>query len=65
MTFTSGSTVECFLDLGLDIPETTKIASIGPVTTEAIEENQLIVDIEAEDSTIPGLVKAVLKLAGK
>ena len=65
VTFTSGSTVECFLDLGLDIPEITKIASIGPVTTEAIEENQLIVDIEAEDSTIPGLVKAVLKLAGK
>ncbi|MEM7697647.1 MAG: uroporphyrinogen-III C-methyltransferase [Verrucomicrobiota bacterium] len=63
ITFTSSSTVECFLDLGLDIPRETKIASIGPITSESIEENGHIVAVEAEPSTIPGLVRAVRSLA--
>ncbi|NNE92259.1 MAG: uroporphyrinogen-III C-methyltransferase [Verrucomicrobiales bacterium] len=63
ITFTSSSTVDGFLDLGLDIPESTRIASIGPITSETIEENQLVVDAEAEAHDIPGLIAAVLKLA--
>jgi uroporphyrinogen III methyltransferase/synthase len=63
ITFTSASTVECFLDLGLSIPEGCKIVSIGPVTSEAVEENGYRIDLEAKDHDIPGLVEAVLKLA--
>jgi uroporphyrinogen III methyltransferase/synthase len=62
ITFTSASTVECFLDLGLSIPERCMIASIGPVTSEAVEENGYTVDLEAKEHDIPGLVAAVLKL---
>ncbi len=64
ITFTSASTVESFLDLGLSIPDGCRIASIGPVTSEAIIENGYKPDIEAKDHDIPGLVAAVLKLAG-
>lgn len=63
ITFTSASTVECFLDLGLSIPDDCRIASIGPVTSEAVVENGYEVDLEAEDHDIPGLVAAVLELA--
>ncbi len=63
ITFTSASTVECFLDLGLSIPEGCRIASIGPVTSAAIAENGYQPDAEAKDHHIPGLVEAVLKLA--
>ncbi len=63
ITFTSGSTVDNFLDLGLDIPESTMIASIGPVTSAVIEENGYQVDCEAEAHDIPGLVAAVEVLA--
>jgi uroporphyrinogen III methyltransferase/synthase len=63
ITFTSASTVECFLDLGLSIPEGCRIASIGPVTSEAVVENGYEVDLEADEHDIPGLVAAVLELA--
>ncbi len=63
ITFTSGSTVDSFLDLGLDIPDSTMIASIGPITSAVIEENGYSVDCEAETHDIPGLVAAVEVLA--
>lgn len=63
ITFTSASTVECFLDLGLSIPEGCKIVTIGPVTSEAVEENGYRIDLEAKEHDIPGLVDAVVKLA--
>ena len=63
ITFTSASTVEGFLDLGLSIPEGCRIASIGPITSEAVVENGYTVDIEAAQHDIPGLVAAVVKLA--
>ena len=63
ITFTSASTVECFLDLGLTIPDETAIASIGPVTSEALVENGYEADLEAKTSDIPGLIAAVVKLA--
>jgi len=63
ITFTSASTVESFLDLGLSIPDGTRIASIGPVTSEAVVENGYEVACEASSSDIPGLVAAVVAIA--
>lgn len=59
VTFTSGSTVEHFLALNLPLPEGIKVASIGPVTSDAARKHGLTVDVEAESSTIAGLVQAV------
>ncbi len=59
ITFTSSSTVECFFELGLELPKGIKIASIGPVTTTTLRERGLTVDIEAKEYSIPGLVKAI------
>ncbi len=59
ITFTSASTVECFLDLNVALPPGTKIASIGPVTSDTIQKRGLTVDIEAKEHTISGLVAAV------
>ncbi|MDZ4288232.1 MAG: uroporphyrinogen-III C-methyltransferase [Prosthecobacter sp.] len=61
ITFTSASTVECFLDLNLKLPEGIKLASIGPVTSDTIRKRGLKVDIEAKEHTIPGLVAAIEK----
>ena len=60
ITFTSASTVEHFLDLGLPLPEELKIASIGPITSAAIKEEGLEPDVEAAENNIPGLVDAIL-----
>ncbi len=62
ITFTSSSTVEHFLDLRLPLPDGLKIASIGPITSQTLEDHGLPVDIEAEEYDIPGLVKAVVEL---
>lgn len=59
VTFTSGSTVEHFMALNLPLPEGIKVASIGPVTSDAARKHGLTVDVEAESSTISGLVQAV------
>lgn len=61
ITFTSSSTVECFLDLGVDLPAGIKIASIGPVTSATIKKRGLNVDVSAKEHTIPGLVTAIEK----
>lgn len=65
ITFTSSSTVESFLDLGLSIPDETAIASIGPVTSSSLVENGYDPDQEAESHDIPGLIAAVLELANE
>lgn len=65
ITFTSASTVEGFLDLGLSIPDETAIASIGPITSAALVENGYDPDKEAESNDIPGLMQAVLDLASE
>jgi uroporphyrinogen III methyltransferase / synthase len=59
ITFTSASTVEHFLNLKVALPEGIKIASIGPVTSAAIKEHGLNVDVEAKENHIPGLAAAV------
>lgn len=65
ITFTSGSTVEHFLNLKLPLPEKTLIASIGPVTSQTLEKHGLRVDIEASEHNIPGLVQAITDALGK
>ena len=65
ITFTSGSTVESFFALGLPWPEGCKAASIGPVTSGKLREQGHEPEIEATESDIPGLVKAILKRCGR
>ncbi len=64
VTFTSSSTVENFLALGLPWPKGMKIASIGPVTSKTAREHGLKVDVEAKRHDIPGLVDAIKKFYG-
>jgi uroporphyrinogen III methyltransferase/synthase len=59
ITFTSSSTVENFLGLGLAWPKGMKIASIGPITSQTIRASGLKVDIEARRHDIDGLVDAI------
>lgn len=61
ITFTSASTVDNFMALGVPLPPGCKVASIGPVTTEAVQKHGIKVDVAADMHTIPGLVDAVLK----
>ena len=70
VTFTSSSTVRNFMTLlgGRGRPPHTLLdgvgfASIGPVTSATLREFGLPVHVEAEEFTIPGLIRAIL--AGK
>jgi len=72
ITFTSSSTVRNFCALlterGRGRPRHTSVldgirfASIGPVTSSTLRELGLRVGIEAKEYTIPGLIKAIIKL---
>ena len=62
LTFASGSAVDHFVALNLPIPATTKIVSIGPVTSEALKKHGLRIDAEATTHDIPGLVQAVKRV---
>jgi uroporphyrinogen III methyltransferase/synthase len=61
ITFTSSSTVENFLALGLPWPAKMQVASIGPITSKTARERGLDVAIEARRHDIPGLVEAIRK----
>ncbi|HEV2804026.1 MAG TPA: uroporphyrinogen-III C-methyltransferase [Chthoniobacterales bacterium] len=61
ITFTSSSTVENFLALGLPWPAKMQVASIGPITSKTAREHGLEVAVEARRHDIPGLVEAVRK----
>jgi uroporphyrinogen III methyltransferase/synthase len=62
ITFTSSSTVKNCLEIaGRDALTGVRIASIGPVTSETIREHGLIVDVEAKQFTVDGLVQAILQ----
>ena len=66
ITFTSSSTVRNFVQAAGDgIPGGARIVSIGPVTSQAIREAGLAVDVEAERHDIEGLVGALLDAAAK
>src|SRR5438034_4333173 len=59
ITFTSSSTVENFLALGLPWPKGIRIASIGPITSKTARDHSLTVDVEARRHDIDGLVQAI------
>jgi uroporphyrinogen III methyltransferase / synthase len=64
ITFTSSSTVRNFMAASPNgIPESARIISIGPITSQAIREAGLTVDVEAERHDIAGLVAALLDAA--
>jgi uroporphyrinogen III methyltransferase/synthase len=62
ITFTSSSTVENFLGLGLPWPKGMRIASIGPITSKTVRDQGLKVDVEARRHDIDGLVQALKEL---
>jgi uroporphyrinogen III methyltransferase/synthase len=62
ITFTSSSTVENFLALGLPWPNGMRIASIGPITSRTVRDQGLNVDVEARRHDIDGLVQAITEL---
>jgi len=64
ITFTSSSTVENFLALGVPWPKGMKIASIGPSTSKTARDAGLKVDVEARRHDIDGLVDAIKKFYG-
>ena len=59
ITFTSSSTVENFLALGLPWPKGMHVASIGPITSQTARDNGLTIDVEAKRHDIDGLVAAI------
>jgi uroporphyrinogen III methyltransferase / synthase len=59
ITFTSSSTVENFLALGVAWPEGMKTASIGPITSRTMRAHGLKIDIEARRHDIEGLVQGI------
>jgi uroporphyrinogen III methyltransferase/synthase len=61
ITFTSSSTVENFLALGLSWPKGMHVASIGPITSKTVRDNGLKVDVEARRHDIDGLVDGIRK----
>jgi uroporphyrinogen III methyltransferase / synthase len=65
ITFTSSSTVDNFLALGLPWPKGMRIASIGPITSKTIRDHGLKVDVEAPRHDISGLVQAIRELFEK
>ncbi len=63
ITFTSSSTVRFFLEAAggsADLSPSTRIVSIGPVTSATLREHDLEPDVEAADHDIDGLVAALL-----
>ncbi len=61
ITFTSASTAENFFAMNPTIPMDCKIASIGPITTKALEELGHTPQITALESTIPAFVAQIEK----
>jgi len=61
VTFTSSSTVRFFFDaVGDAIPDRTRLASIGPVTSDSLRERGHVPDLEAARHDIDGLVEALI-----
>jgi uroporphyrinogen III methyltransferase/synthase len=61
VTFTSSSTVRCFLEAAGGAPgPTTRLVSIGPVTSAALREHGLEPHVEAQRHDIDGLLEALL-----
>jgi uroporphyrinogen III methyltransferase/synthase len=68
IAFTSASTVEFFLqaaDGNATLSPDTRVVSIGPITSAALREHALRVDVEAERHDVQGIVDAVLADAAR
>ncbi|MSP78205.1 MAG: uroporphyrinogen-III C-methyltransferase [Dehalococcoidia bacterium] len=66
-TFTSSSTVKNLvrlLDGDVKKLDGVLIASIGPITSATARELGLHVDVEAQEHTVPGLVRAIIEYVG-
>jgi uroporphyrinogen III methyltransferase / synthase len=61
VTFTSASTAENFKALGLPEHAEARFVSIGPVTSKAMRDLGMSVDIEARTHDIPGLIDAIVE----
>jgi uroporphyrinogen III methyltransferase/synthase len=61
ITFTSSSTVTGYLDLAGPGAVPPVVASIGPITSRTAKEHGIDVTIEADPSTVDGLVEALLR----
>jgi len=61
VTFTSASAVRFFLQAAGEPTDGQRIVSIGPITSEALRERGLTVDVEAAEHTPGGLVAALLE----
>ncbi len=64
ITFTSSSTVENFLALGLPWPAGMKVASIGPITSRTARDRGLTIAVQATRHDIPGLIEAIRRHFG-
>jgi len=60
ITFTSGSTVESFIRLGVELNDVTKIVCIGSETAAIAKKYALKVDAIANPHTIEGMVEAII-----
>jgi uroporphyrinogen-III synthase len=71
ITFTSSSTVKNYVSLlGIRSGKSKLVqgvwnASIGPVTSDTLREFELTVDVQADEFTIPGLIRAIAEYAKK
>lgn len=61
ITFTSSSTVENFLALGLPWPAGMEVASIGPITSKTARDRGLTIAVEARRHDVSGLVDAICR----
>jgi uroporphyrinogen III methyltransferase / synthase len=62
IAFTSASTVRNFAAAaGVDLLRNVRVASIGPITTQAARESGIEVTVEAPEYTIDGLVECLVK----
>ncbi len=59
VTFTSSSTVRFFLE-SAKLGESTRVVSIGPVTSDTLREHGVNVDLEAARHDIDGLIEAIV-----
>jgi uroporphyrinogen III methyltransferase/synthase len=68
ITFTSASTVRSFceaIDGAPTLPATVRIASIGPITSEALRERGLQVHVQAARHDVEGLLEALVADASR
>jgi uroporphyrinogen III methyltransferase/synthase len=62
VTFTSGSSVRSYVEaVGAELALRVPAASIGPQTSDAVRNAGIELKVTAEESTIDGLVQAVVR----